>query len=455
MGTLSTAEPPPAVRQGKLLCILGLGFGWAVTVGGTIAMGILRTPREVAANLPNVWLYMGAWVVGGLFALAGAVSVAELAAMSPRSGGPFLLTRRVLGRYPGFLVGWSDWLNWCGSCAAMALVVGEYSAQLFPALAGRETLVGLVVLLGAALLQWRGLRGGSRFQAWTSLIKALAFLALILCCLIVGNHSPAPDAVPRPVQAGFALAAAVVFAMQGVMFTYSGWEITTYFGEEVKDPGRTIPRSLIGSTALVIGIYLLFNAALLSVLSLPELAEEKLSAGAAAGKVFGEYGATAVGVLAIISLLAGLTAGMLLTPRILYALGREGLFFRQATRVNRGGTPDVALLLSALAGVLFLFSGTFERMLAVLAFIVVANYGLLFLAVFVCRWREPNAERPYRAWGYPWTTAVGLVCSAVFLVGAVVADAENSVYALVAWAVSCPLFFFITRSKPARSKDIV
>src|SRR5262249_13218678 len=157
-------------------------------------------------------------------------------------------------------------------------------------------------------------------------------------------------------------------------------------------------------------------------LSLPELAGAKLSAGAAAQKVFGDHGATAVAILAILSLLAGLMAAVLLTPRILYALGREGVFLRQATSVNPGGTPDAALLCSVLASVVFLFSGTVEQLLAILAFIVVANYGMLFLAVFVCRHREPEAPRPYRAWLYPWVPALGLGGSLVFLGGAVVAD---------------------------------
>src|SRR5262249_10282855 len=150
-----------------------------------------------------------------------------------------------------------------------ALAIAEYSGQLFPALAGRERerLVGLAVLLGVLLPQWYGVRVGSHFQNWTSAIKALAFLALIACCLFLGGQPSSPT--PRPVPSGFALAAAVVIAMQGVMFTYSGWEIASYFGEEVRDPGRTLPRAMIGGTLIVIVIFLLYNLALLSVLSLP------------------------------------------------------------------------------------------------------------------------------------------------------------------------------------------
>jgi APA family basic amino acid/polyamine antiporter len=206
------------------------------------------------------------------------------------------------------------------------------------------------------------------------------------------------------------------------MFTYSGWEITTYFGEEVADPGRAVPRSMILGTLAIFGIYLLFNLALLSVLSLPELAGARLSAGAAAGKVFGAAGETVVGALAVVSLLAGLMAAVLLSPRILYGLGREGLFFHHVTRVNRGGTPDLALLVSTLAGAVLLWLGDrVEHLLAVVSFIVVTNYTMLFLGVFVTRWREPETPRPYRAWGYPWVPVFGLVCALAFLAGAIVA----------------------------------
>ena len=135
--------PPRAPRTGQLLVILGVGFGWAVTVGGTVAMGIFRTPGEVARHLPDVWLYLGVWVLGACYALAGATSVAELATLHPRSGGPFVLTRRALGAYPGFVVGWSDWLNWCGGNALSAFVIGEYTEKLFPQLEGQKQLIGL------------------------------------------------------------------------------------------------------------------------------------------------------------------------------------------------------------------------------------------------------------------------------------------------------------------------
>src|SRR5205085_8572955 len=153
-----------AHSRGRLLRVLGVAFGLAVTVGMTIGMGILRTPGEVAARLPDARLFMLAWLLGGLYVLLGAVSVAELGTMMPRSGGQYVYVRHALGAYPGFIVGWSDWLSTCGTIAAVALVIGEYAGALTPRLAGREVPLALAGTLAFALLQWRGVRWSGRAQ---------------------------------------------------------------------------------------------------------------------------------------------------------------------------------------------------------------------------------------------------------------------------------------------------
>src|SRR3954471_1611456 len=158
----SVAEAVRVEGRGHLLRVLGVVFGMAVTIGITIGMGILRTPGDVAAQLPTPLLFIGAWLLGGLYALLGAVSVAELGTMIPRSGGFYVFARRALGEYPGFIVGWSDWLSTCGTVAVVAVVLGEYAGRLFPSLDGHSAAVACAVTLAFAVLQWRGVRWGSR-----------------------------------------------------------------------------------------------------------------------------------------------------------------------------------------------------------------------------------------------------------------------------------------------------
>jgi APA family basic amino acid/polyamine antiporter len=390
--------------------------------------------------------------LGGVYALFGAVSVAELGTMIPRSGGFYVFTRRALGEYPGFVVGWSDWLSTCGTVAAVALVLGEYAGLLVPALAGRETAVASFVTIAFGLLQWRGVRWGSRSQELTSLLKTLAFAALIAACYAWGGGGTTEtraletQAKTLAVPSGLGLLTAVVLALQGIIYTYDGWYSTVYFGEEVRDTARSVPRAMIGGVLLVIVVYLLFHAALQHVLPLEQLAGQKLAAGAAAEAVFGPRGATVIGGVAMLSLLASVNGNTMTAPRILYAMSRDRLFWRGASRVNRGGTPTVSLALSTTTGVLMiLFSGTFGTLLAALAFFFVTNLGLVFLSVFVLRRREPEDARPYRAWGYPWTTAFALAVSAAFLAGAVWSDTENSFYALALLALSLPVYLLFRR----------
>ena len=448
----SAAEAVLTEGRGRLLRVLGVVFGMAVTVGITVGMGILRTPGEVAAQLPDPWLFLGVWALGGVYALCGAVSVAELGTMIPRSGGFYVFARRALGEYPGFVVGWSDWLSTCGTVAAVALVMGEYAGLLFPALAGRAAAVASGVAVAFALLQWRGVRWGGRSQELTSLLKTLAFAALIAACFAFGGRgatalAPAAGGAAGPaVPSGVGLLTAVVLALQGVIYTYDGWYSTVYFGEEVRDTARSVPRAMVGSVLLVIVVYLLFNAALLYVLPLEQLAGQKLAAGAAAEAVFGPRGATVIGAVAVVSLLAAVNGNTLTAPRVLYAMSRDRLFWRGAARVNRGGTPTRALALSTAAAVLLIvFSGTFATLLAALAFFFVTDLALVFVSAFVLRRREPGAERPYRARGYPWTTAFALAVSAAFLAGAVASDTENSLYALALLALSLPVYLLFRR----------
>lgn len=430
-----------ANHRGHLLRVLGVGFGLAVIIGNTIGAGIFREPGTTAAQLPSVPLFLGVWLIGGLYALLGAVSLAELGAMIPRSGGQYVFSRYALGEYAGFIVGWSDWISTCGSAAAVALVIGEFAGALLPVLQNRTILTATVVASLFALLQWRGIVWGSTTQNITGFLKTVAFLVLIAAAFVLGKQQIGETTLTLPIPAGTALVAAIVISLQGVIYAYDGWAGVIYFSEEVKDPGRDIPRSLFGGVLLVIGIYLLVNLALLYVLPISNIAGQEFAAGTAAQVIFGRYGDTVFRVLTILSMLSAINAYHLMSTRVLFAISRDGLFLKRASDVNEGGTPALALFLSATVAVLFIVLGQqFRQVVTILAFFFVANYTLSFISVFVLRHREPQKERPYRAWGYPWTTGASLIGSIAFLIAAIVSDTRNSLWALLLLAVSYPVF---------------
>ncbi len=440
-----------AIERGRLLRILGVGFGLAVIIGNTIGAGILRTPGEVAAQLPNTWLFLGVWFAGGIYALLGAFSISELGTTIPRSGGQYVFAQYALGDYAGFVVGWSDWLSTCGTAAAVSIVIGEYLGDLFPALSDRKIGIALAVVIVFAVLQWRGIRWGSLAQNITSLFKALAFVALIAACFILGGKT-SNDTEPATFAAPTFLA--VILALQAVIYTYDGWTGVIYFSEEVRDPRRDIPRSMFGGVLAIMAIYMLVNIALVYVLPISKIAGNTLAAGAAADAIFGERGGVIIKSLTIISMLSAINAYHLMASRVLFAMGGDKLVSTKFVRVNEGGTPTLALLASTIAAMVFIIGGAFENsrrifenIIAVLAFFFVVNYLMSYISVFALRRREPQRERPYRAWGYPVTTALTLAGSAAFLIGAVVSDRRNSLYALGLLALSYPVYWLVKKSR--------
>ncbi len=429
-------------QRRSLLTVLGLTFGLAVTIGNMIGAGILRTPGDIAAELPTFWLFLSVWIIGGLYALLGANALAELGTLVPRSGGQYVFVRHALGDYAGLLVGWSDWVSTCGTTAAVSITMGEYLFALFPALRGVET-IALAAIALLTLVQWVGVRWGGWAQDATSALKALAFLVLIGACFWLGGRNPAATSI-EAVREGSLLLAYIV-ALQAVIYTYDGWTAIIYFSEEVKDPARNIPRSMLGGVVGVLGIYLLLNVAFLRVVPLGSIAGSKLAAGVVAQRLFGPYGHTVIASVAVVALLSALNSNVLMAPRVLFAMSRDGLFWRGASEVNKGGTPDVALLFSSLVGALFVVSGRFEQVIAVLAFFFVANYALSFLSLFVLRRRAEARLAGYRAKGHPVTTGLALLASLAFLGGAVASDTRNSLYALIVLALTIPVYLLVKR----------
>src|SRR5215467_10587289 len=260
-------------RSGHLLRILGVGFGLAVGIGNTIGTGILRTPGTVAGYLGRGWLIFAVWLLGGIYALLCSSSVTELGCMLPRAGGWYVYSRRAFGEKAGFVVGCCDFTVQSVANAYLAVAFGEFVGELVPRLAGYGRLLAALVLASLAILNWIGLKAGSRAQEITSLIKALGLIALVVAAFTMSVKGGAAALVasnslihPRSVFVGLML------ALQGVVVTYDGWYAPIYFVEEDTNPAKNLPRSMIGTALSCIAIFLLVNAALVHVLHLDHLA---------------------------------------------------------------------------------------------------------------------------------------------------------------------------------------
>ncbi len=432
------SQSRPANARGQLLAVLGVGFGLAVTIGNAVGAGILRTPGVVALHLQTIGPFVLVWVVGAAYAFLGANALAELGTLVPRSGGQYVFVRRGLGDYAGFVVGWSDWISTCGTTAAVAIALGSYSVGLFP-----EVRTGQVVALGVVavltIIQWLGVRAGGAVQNVTSVVKALALLFFIAVCFSLGTRSPGEPTALQLDREG-SLFFAFILALQSVIYTYDGWSAVIYFSEEVKDHARAIPRAMLSGVATIAVIYILINIAFLRVVSLPTIAGQDLAAGVVVERLFGSGGANILRGFGVLILLSAVSSNVLMAPRVLYAMAKDRLFWRGASDVNRGGTPDVALLISSLLAAAFIVTGTFEAVIAKLAFFFVANYTLSFVTLFVLRRREPDAPRPYRAWGHPYTTILAIVASIAFLGGAIAGDTTSSLHAIGLLVLSVPAY---------------
>lgn len=433
-----------------------MSFGVAVGIGGTVGSGILRTPGEVAAQLRSPWLIIAIWVVGGIYAFFCTVSITELATMLPQEGGWYVYSRKAFGEYPAFVVGCCDWTMQSAAIAYLAVAFGEFTSQLQPQLAPYIKLIAVACVLVLALLNWLGLRAGSRAQELTSLVKALALVAFVAACFVAtpapSRNSGAPaittSSLP-PLRDNILLA--MVVALQAVIVTYDGWYSAIYFMEEDRDPARNLPRSAIGGVIACIAIFVLVNVALLHVLPLGYLAASQTPASDAAMMILGSRGKQFILIISLITVVSTINALLLISPRILFAMGRDGLMPRGFASVNPGGTPAIALLASALVSIGLVLSGSFETLIAVASFLYVAVYLSGFFALFKLRKQHPELPRPFKAWGHPWTTLGVLVASAGFLLASVMSDLKHTVFTLLLIAISYPVYVLAVKKRPHRA----
>jgi APA family basic amino acid/polyamine antiporter len=442
---VATAAFAPNLERTHLLRILGLTFGLAVGVGSMVGGGILRTPGAVVDQVPFPAIVLGLWAVAGLHAIISANVIAEVMTAVPRSGGLFVPAKAAYGRSGGLLIGWTDWLNQIAGIAALSIACGEFLALIVPPLQGYQGPAGAAISLLLVLINLAGVREGSVVQIASSALKFLLLIGLALAVFLFPNPAvtgPAQvEAIIQPLSLW-----GVVVAYQLILGVMAGWPNPAYFTEENTAPGKNIPRALFSSIVVVTAVYLLVNAALIYALPLEQLRASELPIALALSNIFGPLSIKIVAAAAIIIILSCNNANFMVGSRVLYGLAQEGLFPSAAKRVNSGGTPHVALIITAVFALMLTLTGKFELM-----FLIMGALGVLPLivaegAIFKLRKTSPDLPRPYRAVGYPWLPALALLIDIALLFLFIAADWKSGLSIIAAVAICIPIGWMMRNS---------
>jgi APA family basic amino acid/polyamine antiporter len=368
--------------------------------------------------------------------------------MLPRAGGWYVYSRRAFGEKAGFVVGCCDFTVQSVANAYLAVAFAEFVGELLPMLAGHVRLLGTGALASLAILNWIGLRTGSRAQEITSLVKALGLVGLVIAAFTISVKAETASFLPSNlVVHRHSIFLGLMLALQGVVVTYDGWYAPIYFVEEDKDPAKNLPRSMIGTALSCIAIFLLVNAALFHVLHMDHLAGSPMPAVDAAMLLFGGYGRQLILLISVVAVISSINAALMYIPRILFSMSRDGLLPPSITFVNRGGTPALALFLCAMVSIALVLSGSFDTLIAIGSILFVAVYLSGFASLFILRRSEPDLPRPYKAWWYPWSTVLVLLASAGFLLGSVIGDLKHSLLTAILILLSYVASVLIVREK--------
>ncbi|MES2811166.1 MAG: APC family permease [Bacteroidota bacterium] len=433
----------------QLKKILGVSFGIAILIGGTIGVGILRTPGTIAGMLNNYWLIIACWLLGGIYVLIGAGTYAELATMLPKAGGSYNYVKRAFGNYAGFVTGWFDYISNAIAPAFFCIVISEYLVILIPEWQNMTTVIAMAFLLGFTLLHATGIKSGSIVQQISSVIKVILFVILIIACFSYTGIKIEPiKNTTGLIDASIIIS--FLKSLQLVLGTYDGWNAACFFAEEDENPGKNIPKSLYFGALLVIGIYIVINMAFLYVLPVSNIANSPLAASDVAKAVFGEKGSIVVTIIAVFSIISVLNAYMMMPSRILYGMSRDGFFIKKGTIINNAGTPIVALLVSSLFAFILIYIGTFEILFLLSTFMAITVWGLTYVSLIKLRFSEPNLERPYKSWGYPYTSILMILFSIALFTGFAYSDSKSFLAIVGITLLSYPIFLLL---KPKSNKE--
>lgn len=459
---VSAATDPDAA----LVRAIGLAGATLLVIGSVIGSAIFLTTGIMADRLPSVTLLLAAWTAGGVIALAGGLTYAEMGAMFPRSGGLYVFLEEAYGRVWGFLFGWAAMLVvLTGSVAAVAVGFAEYFGYFFPSLSTSRELFAVGVPWGAfrisagqivaalsiavlGAVNYVGVRTGNAVQAFLTVIKVGALACVPLLALafsrVEPSFAPIVPSVARP-------AAAFGVAMIAVMWAYEGWYYVAFAAGEIKNAARNVPRALVLGTATLTAIYVIVNLSYFYALSIDEMRSVVRIAERAVTALIGDAGGRLVAATVVISTFGCNAAGVLTMSRVCYAMASDGLFLKSAARVHPVyRTPHVAIVLTCLWSALLTLTGTYEQLFTYVTFASVLFGVLGGAAIFKLRRSRPDAPRPYRAWGYPVVPALFVLGSAALVINTLVERPVESVAGLGLVAIGLPAYWYWNgrRSRP-------
>ena len=429
--------------------VLGLRSAILFVVGSVIGSGIFLTTGGMAAVIPSASLLLAAWILGGLLAISGALTYAEMGAMFPRSGGVYVFLSEAYGPLVAFLYGWvALFVVISGGMAAVGVGFATYLSYFFPALGsaslmgiGATQLVAAVMILVLGFINYTGVRSGNMVNVLTTIAKVGALAALPIMALVASRVHPVylpivPPELARP-QAAFGV------AMIAVLWTYEAWYFVTYASGEIKDPHRNVPRALIGGILILMAIYVLVNVAYLHALTIDEMKGTARIAESAATALVGPAGAKFIALTVVVSTFGNNGAALLAGSRLLFAMASDGVFLPAARRVHpRYRTPHVAIVALTIWSALLALSGTYEQLFTYVMFASILFSVATGIALFRLRRTMPDRPRPYRTWGYPIVPLVFILGSLAFVLNTLFERPMESFAGLGLLALGLPAFWY-------------
>lgn len=456
----ASATPAPR-RPATLVRRMTLFDSTSLVIGGVLGSGIFMTSGLVGVRLPSPALILGVFLVGGVITLSGALSFAELGAMCPQAGGQYVYLREAYGPWAGFFFGWIFfWVIQCGGLAALAVAFADYAGIFLGAsfsrplfhlglagiswsLAPAQLLaVGAIIVLN--VVNAYGIKIGTAIQNAFTVLRLAAVAVFVAGGLIILARRPGGLALARFAEgSGHVSLSGFGLALVAVLWAYDGWYSVSCTAEEVQDPKRTIPLSLILGTATVTAIYLLLNAVYFLALPLDRIIGVERIGETAAAAIFGARGGSVMSGLIALTIFGCLSATMIYGPRVFFAMSRDGLFFSSLKDVHpRYRVPAKAIAGQALWACLLCLSGKFQALIEFVVFALVLFFAASGLAVIVLRHRQPERERPYRAWGYPFLPALFVAINLAVFFNRIIAQPRESLGGLIILALGVPAYFY-------------